>query len=157
MGPCVAGLSMVKLYAFNLASWIHDGHWRSILPALPERRQQRALACQTEADSARIAGAGWLLQWALTREGIPPSEQIFENNPWGKPFLAHSAQPHFSLSHSGVWAVCSIGQHSLGIDIELPRCTRPTCEYSVTSFIFTRTGYTQSDCPAGPDSQIGIC
>lgn len=114
---------MAKLYAYNLHSWILNGKWREILSNLPISRQTRALSCRSVADSARIAGAGILLQWALLQEGIPKSSQILTENRWGKPQLADFSAPQFSLSHSGDWVICAVGSQPLGADVELPRCT----------------------------------
>ncbi len=113
---------MAELYGLNLQPWM-DGRWRELLPELPPDRQRRASACRSDGDSARVAGAGWLLQYALERAGVPRVAQIFTQNPWGKPLLADRDGPHFSLSHSGAWAVCAVGGAPLGVDVELPRCT----------------------------------
>ncbi|MDO4269312.1 MAG: 4'-phosphopantetheinyl transferase superfamily protein [Eubacteriales bacterium] len=38
----------------------------------------------------------------------------------GKPYLVSEPGVHFSLSHSGGWAVCAVSEHPVGVDIE--RC-----------------------------------
>ncbi len=114
---------MAMLYALNLTPWQSHGAWRELLPGLPQARQQRALRCRSEAGGARVAGGGWLLQYALTQAGVPAQAQRFTENPWGKPMLADRDGPQFSLSHSGPWAVCAVGQWPLGVDVERPRCT----------------------------------
>ena len=38
----------------------------------------------------------------------------------GKPYLVSEPGIHFSLSHSGDWAVCALSDHPVGVDIE--RC-----------------------------------
>ena len=43
----------------------------------------------------------------------------------GKPYLVSEPGVHFSLSHSGDWAVCAIGDHPLGVDIEKCEPGRP--------------------------------
>lgn len=43
----------------------------------------------------------------------------------GKPYLVREAGIHFSLSHSGAWAVCAVGDHPLGVDIERCEPNRP--------------------------------
>ncbi len=113
---------MAKLYVLDLRPWL-DGKWRELLPLLPEARQKKALACRRDADGARTACAGWLLQYALIQAGVPQEAQIFTENPWGKPLLRDRADLHFSLSHSGTWAVCAVGASPLGVDVEPPRCT----------------------------------
>lgn len=113
---------MSNLYILDLTPWL-DGAWREWLPFLPEARQKKALACRRDSDGARVAGAGWLLQSALAKAGVPQEAQVFTENPWGKPQLRDRADLHFSLSHSGTWAVCAVGASPLGVDIESPRCT----------------------------------
>ncbi len=113
---------MAELYALDLRPWFR-GVWRELLPALPQERQTRALACRLDADGARVAGAGWLLQYALEQAGIPAGQQRFTKNPWGKPLLEGRETPQFSLSHAGNWAVCAVSDCPVGVDAELPRCT----------------------------------
>ncbi len=36
----------------------------------------------------------------------------------GKPYLVAEPGVHFSLSHSGGWAVCAVSDHPVGVDIE---------------------------------------
>ena len=114
---------MAMLYALDLRPWQSNGAWRELLPGLPQARQRQALSCRFDADSARAAGAGWLLQYALVQAGVPAHAQRFTENPWGKPALADREAPQFSLSHGGTWAVCAVGESPLGVDVELPRCT----------------------------------
>ena len=113
--------SSTKLYMLDLRPFFTAHRWRSFLPLLPERRVHRALACRSEEDSARLAGAGWLLRQALILSGIPAERQIFSENAWGKPFLPDG--PSFSLSHAGPYAVCAIAPQPVGVDVEAPRCT----------------------------------
>lgn len=114
---------MGKLYAMNLSALLPGERWRALLEMLPASRQRRALACRRAEDGARIAGAGWLLRQALDWWGVPPAQQIFTQNAWGKPELLGRAQPQFSLSHSGPWVLCALGDAPLGVDVEGPRCT----------------------------------
>ena len=36
----------------------------------------------------------------------------------GKPYLTDAPHVHFSLSHSGGWAVCAVSDHPVGVDIQ---------------------------------------
>ena len=74
---------MAKLYVWNIAPYLPEGRWRVLLEGLPAQRCRRALSCRQAEDSARCAGAGWLLRHALDQEGIPPSAQVFTQNSWG--------------------------------------------------------------------------
>lgn len=112
---------MTKLYALDLR-YYENGRWRDLLAKLPPERRQKALACRFDPDKMRIACAGYLLQTVLEQAGIPAEEQLFAENQWGKPFLVNHRDVHFSLSHSGIWAVCAISDANVGVDVELPRC-----------------------------------
>lgn len=112
---------MTSLYVLDL-NVLQDGRWRDLLPHLPPDRRTRAESCRLEADSVRIAGAGWLLQQALERAGVPVEVRQFSANPWGKPELTGSGV-RFNLSHSGPWAVCAVSDKAVGVDVELPRCS----------------------------------
>ena len=112
---------MTKLYALDLR-YYENGRWQDLLAALPPERRHRALACRFDPDKMRIACAGYLLQTALEKAGIPAEAQIFAENQWGKPYLKDHKEIHFSLSHSGVWAVCAVSDENVGVDVELPRC-----------------------------------
>lgn len=111
---------MTKLYALDLRPF-EGGLWRKDLDILPTERRERALSCRKEHDGMRIACAGYLLRHALLEEGI--ESPVFAKNEWGKPFLADRDDLHFSLSHSGHWALCAISNLPVGVDVELPRCT----------------------------------
>ena len=112
---------MTKLYALDLR-YYENGRWQDLLAQLPPERRHRAHACRFETDQMRIACAGHLLQRALEKAGIPAEAQIFAENQWGKPYLKDRKDIHFSLSHSGVWAVCAVSDENVGVDVELPRC-----------------------------------
>ncbi len=113
---------MAQLYGMNLQPFL-DGKWQFFLPELPPERQKSVQICRFDADKARKTGAGWLLQHALLQAGVPKNAQIFEKNALGKPFLTTKPGIHFSLSHSGSWAVCAVSCDPVGVDVEQPRCT----------------------------------
>lgn len=112
---------MTKLYLLDLRQY-EKGLWRELLPQISASRRNRALACRFEPDRMRVVCAGWLLQKALEQAGIPPEDQIFSQNEYGKPYLLNCPDIHFSLSHSGIWAACAVSDHPVGVDVELPRC-----------------------------------
>lgn len=113
---------MTRLYVLDL-NVLKSGRWRELLPELPQDRRERAQGCRFEDDSIRITGAGWLLQQALERAGVPVESRQITVNPFGKPELTGNGEIHFNLSHSGGWAVCAVGDKPVGVDVELPRCS----------------------------------
>ena len=116
---------MAKLYALQISPLLPENRWEALLPLLSPQRQQRIRACRHGADRARLAGAGWLLRYALSQEGIPVYAQQFTTSPDGKPMLVNGSLD-FSLSHSGEWVLCAVSAKRVGVDVELPRCTLAT-------------------------------
>ena len=108
---------MTRLYALDVTGL----DWQKILPELLPYRQEKVQKLRKFEDKARSVGAGWLLQHALEQAGV--QEPIFAETALGKPYLENYPHIHFSLSHSGSWAVCAVGDAPLGVDVELPRCT----------------------------------
>ena len=108
---------MTRLYALNVTGL----DWQKILPSLPPHRQEKVQKCSKEAAKARSTGAGWLLQYALEQAGV--EDPSFAETALGKPYLENYPHIHFSLSHSGPWVVCAVGDAPLGVDVEQPRCT----------------------------------
>ena len=108
---------MTKLYALDVTSL----DWQGFLETLPIQRQEKVQKFRKSEDKARSVGAGWLLQHALEQAGV--QEPVFAETALGKPYLENYPHIHFSLSHSGCWAVCAVGEAPLGVDVEQPRCT----------------------------------
>lgn len=104
---------MTELFVTKVAAL----DWEALLPLLPSDRRDRVLACRREEDRRRCAGAGWLLQQALARQGIPPAQQNLTYNPWGKPQLPQQ-DLFFSLSHSGPLVLCAVADHPVGVDVD---------------------------------------
>ena len=115
---------MVQLYALDLQPLLAGG-WEDLMPQLSRWRQKKVMSLCHDADRARSAGAGWLLDYALTEAGIPRDQRAIQLQPGGKPELVRGGV-HFSLGHAGPWAVCALAGTPVGVDVELPRCTMAT-------------------------------
>lgn len=111
-----------QLWLFDLRPFFEHDRWRALLPELSMARRRRALSCRREADAARLAGAGYLLQQALLSLDIPLPQQRFFETEWGKPQLASHAV-EFSLTHAGFYAACALDAAPIGVDLESPRIT----------------------------------
>lgn len=83
----------------------------------PYRLQKIALL-KHEKDKCRSLAAGLLLNHALGSCGLQEKSAEYEIGEWGKPVLKYHTQINFSLSHSGDYAICTIGDSPLGNDIE---------------------------------------
>lgn len=88
---------------------------QTALECVSEYRREKALRINDELKRRQSLGAELLLQKAIGWDGI--SYCIGEN---GKPFFPDS-DICFSLSHSGVYAVCAVSDCEVGVDIEAPR------------------------------------
>ena len=47
------------------------------------------------------------------------AELVFDENEFGKPFVANSTDIHFSLSHSGNILVCAVANSNIGVDCQI--------------------------------------
>lgn len=99
---------MTKIYIADVSSIDID----SALERVSEYRRKKALRLKNDADKRRCLGAELLLQ-RVFGEGFSYAPD--EN---GKP---RAEGVYFSLSHSGNYAVCAVGESDLGVDIEQPR------------------------------------
>lgn len=59
------------------------------------------------------AAADW-----CRRVGITASDFKITRTETGKPYFKHIPQLHFSISHSGGWWLCAMGQQILGLDVQ---------------------------------------
>lgn len=81
-------------------------------------RQQKIALLKHEKDKYRSLAAGLLLDHALGIYGLREKSAEYEIGEWGKPVLKYHPQISFSLSHSGDYAICTVGEGPLGNDIE---------------------------------------
>lgn len=84
------------------------------LSRFPEQSQQHSLAGDLLALMA--------YRTAYPADAFPPERSV---TPEGKPFFPAHPEFHYSISHSGEWAVCAVGAVPLGVDIQVERPVRP--------------------------------
>ncbi len=87
---------------------------RAMALSLPER-QKKAQGIRNEQARAASLAAGLLLKYGLHRCGVLDTDMRYTQK--GKPYLAGNPL-YFSLSHSGAYAACAIGQKAVGVDIQ---------------------------------------
>lgn len=95
---------------------------RDALSRLPAWRREKAQTIQNEAAFRRSVGAGLLYSFALRAQGLDPERPAAFLGA-GKPVYPEG-DVHFSLSHSGPYVFCTLGDTPLGADIQEPRPVR---------------------------------
>lgn len=105
-----------SVYAVNVRA-LSDGelYARAYAASFPARRA-KADRLLGEGDKRLALGAGLLLCRALTGAGVTEAPEIAFGE-YGKPYLKNGGK-HFSISHSGDWAVCAVSDAELGCDVE---------------------------------------
>lgn len=84
-------------------------------------RREKAARYRLEADQKRCLCAGVALDEALKTVGLREQTAVILQDKHGKPYLSEYPQYHFSLSHSGDYAVCVLTDAPVGVDIEQVR------------------------------------
>ncbi|WP_426338099.1 4'-phosphopantetheinyl transferase family protein [Pseudoduganella sp. S-14] len=110
--------------------------WLADADALPEVSLQRYLAWLTPGELARhgrfvreqrkrqfVAGRVLLRMALAPLLRVPPQQVLLEERSSQAPRLLTPAPggsaPGFSISHSGRWVACAVGEHAVGLDIEV--------------------------------------
>ena len=110
---------MIYTYYINVTQFENEELFQEKLNLLSPYRQQKIALLKHEKDKSRSLGAGIALDHALETYGLRERGIEYEFGEWGKPSLKYQQSIHFSLSHSGDYAICSIGDKPMGNDIEL--------------------------------------
>ena len=110
---------MIYTYYIDTTQFEDETLFREKLNLLSPYRQQKIALLKHEKDKNRSLGAGVALDHALKMYGLRERSVEYEFGEWGKPSLKYHPNIHFSLSHSGDYAICSIGDKVIGSDIEL--------------------------------------
>ena len=84
---------------------------------LPRWRRRRLERLRYAAAREASLGAGLLWRYAMESHGIHPEEPVRFLQA-GKPVFAQREDLHFSLSHSGPYAMCAISDREVGADVQ---------------------------------------
>lgn len=108
--------NIIRLYAVNCAQLDPA----DALPLLTEDRVAHIARLRDVADKRRSAAAGLLLRFSANQLLGTPAFTVARGHT-GKPYLPDYPEFHFSLSHSGSWAICAAGFCPVGADIQYIR------------------------------------
>jgi len=110
---------MIELYAIENSDALDDELFSSLFQCISKERQERARRFLRREDGCRGIIGEALARYCLgKRENINPMSIIFKSGEHGKPYCELPGNTQFSISHSGTWVVCAIGDTPIGIDVE---------------------------------------
>ena len=114
---------MIRVYSVCI-DLLEDEFFSSQYHKMPSERQLKTDRYQHEWDKKRSIAAFYVLDYAwreyLNRHGMITSQIInYSYGEFGKPYLADFPDFHFSISHSGSYAVCAVSEDGeVGVDIQ---------------------------------------
>jgi 4'-phosphopantetheinyl transferase len=88
------------------------------LSDVSEDRQEKVKRLKTAKAKAMTTGAALLLRKALSQGYEINQPLTIVKGEYGKPEIRDYPEIHFNLSHSGDYAVCAVGSHPVGVDIQ---------------------------------------
>lgn len=112
----------VELYIIHTGFLDEEEVFQKRLNQVSFERRQKVLACKIREDQKRSLAAGLLVERIVEEHGYS-SRQITSGED-GKPYLSGVDDFFFSISHSGEYAVCAVGDVPVGVDIQQKRRTR---------------------------------
>ena len=124
---------MIEIYVLNLKDRLNSPV-DNYLHLFTQERQDKILRYRHNSDRNRTLWAELLVRHIIamkTKQNIESIHIMRDSN--GKPYVSSKYNLAFSISHSGEYAVCSIGKKSNGVDVEsLKRARREIAEHFFT-------------------------
>ncbi|MCM1174122.1 MAG: 4'-phosphopantetheinyl transferase superfamily protein [Blautia sp.] len=112
---------MIRTYVINIGQLEEEAAFQTALSSVSSYRRRKAGALKNGTDRCRSLGASLALDAALRFYGLREKSMEYVLGNQGKPMFCDYPDLHFSLSHSGGYALCSMGGQELGSDIERVR------------------------------------
>ena len=106
------------IYYAELSALHEEKLFEQYYLTLPACRREKIDKLKPEGERCRSLGAGLLLKKACEEYGIPGEDGRLATGEHGKPGFAACPELHFSLSHSGGYAVCVMAPCETGCDVE---------------------------------------
>lgn len=85
---------------------------------LSKQRRDKTLRYRFERGKMLSAGAGLLFDNMLAKYGLRERDMRYIEGEHGKPAIDGHPELHFSLSHSGSFVACVIGEMPVGVDVQ---------------------------------------
>lgn len=116
--------SLIKTYIINTSQYEDEAAFNTAVESVSPYRRQKTALLKNMKDKRRSLAAAIALNTALKEYGLEERVMEYDVGEQGKPYFRYNPEIHFSLSHSGDYAICSIGAHEIGNDIELIKSGR---------------------------------
>lgn len=122
-------MDRIELHVLDLSVRLREPVER-YLSCFGEERRASILRHRSLGDRARTVWAELLARWAIGRRtGMCSTEIVIARDAQGRPYVLETGghgEPRrssleISLSHSGPWAACSLGDAPSGVDVESDR------------------------------------
>ena len=112
----------VELYLIHTDFLNDEPVFKRKLAQVSDGRREKVLSYKVREDQKRSLAAGLLLEYIIGEKGYSGEQiEVGEN---GKLYLPEVDDFFFSLSHSGKYAACVIGDVPVGVDIQQKRETK---------------------------------
>ena len=112
---------MIKTFIMDVRQLESESAFDKALQAVSPYRRQKIALLKHKKDKNRSLGAALSLNAALRDYELEERSMEYDLEKQGKPVFRYYPEIHFSLSHSGDFAICSIGDVESGSDIEWVR------------------------------------
>ncbi len=115
---------MTEVFYMDCSIFAEEAWRQKGLSMISQKRRAKLEKMKNSSHICRSLGAGVLLRLALEECGLGERAEEIKTGEHGKPYLEDAAF-HFSLSHSGEYAVCAFSDAPIGVDLQQVRETIP--------------------------------
>lgn len=110
----------MEMYWYNIRE-MDDAAYREAQALLSSERRKQVSGMAMEQDRKRTVAGELLLRRALGEKmGLAPADVPLLRDADGKPYV-EGAPMYFSISHSGLYVICAVDEHPIGVDVEVVR------------------------------------
>lgn len=110
---------MAEILALKIEDRLEENLFSRLLQHVNPEKRTRVNRFLRWQDAHRGLFADLLVRRAIVEQlGVKNQDIFFSFNEFGKPSLVGQEDFHFNLSHSGIWVVCAIDRHPVGVDVE---------------------------------------
>lgn len=110
---------MTQVYIVDCSCFLNQELFLEGMDKLSSFRRKKVNQAKSTLSKRQRLGAGVLLWKGLQELGFSEQEMTYGVDASGKPFFENCPTLHFSLSHSGEWAVCALSDSPVGVDVQI--------------------------------------